>query len=99
MMPKVARDSVVVRNRELVFREVDGETVMLSVETGKYYGLDLVGGKIWELIEQPMAVSELCARLLEEFDVGREACEQDVLCFLNQLAEEQIVVTVAPETD
>jgi hypothetical protein len=98
-MPRVARDSVVVRNKELVFREVDGETVMLSVETGKYYGLDPVGGKIWELIEQPMAVSELCARLLEEFDVELETCEQDVLCFLNQLAEEQIVVTVASETD
>ena len=98
-MPRVALESIIARNGELVFREVDGETVMLSVETGKYYGLDSAGGRIWELIEQPMAASELCDRLLEEFDVGREECERDLLSVLSQLADEQIIVTVAPETD
>lgn len=98
-MPRITRDAIVARNKELVFREVDGETVMLSVETGKYYGLDPVGGRIWELIEHPMAISALCDRLLEEFEVEREQCGQDVLAFLEQLAEEQIIVTVAPETD
>jgi len=64
---------------------------MMSVENGKYYGLDDIGSRIWELIERPVKVSDLIDTLLERFDVDRETCEIDVLKFLNELNEDKIL--------
>jgi hypothetical protein len=80
--------SIVRQSGGLVSTEIDGEVVMMSVEQGSYYGLDKVGSRIWALIEQPMKVSALCDRLVEEYDVERAVCESAVLKFLDQLLEQ-----------
>ena len=85
-----ASDTVVKRVEELVSADMDGETVMMSIENGKYFGMDPIGSRIWELIEQPRSVSEVCAILLDEFDVEPEQCERDVGEFLNELMEQNI---------
>jgi len=83
--------TIVTHSEEQVAAEIDGEIVMMSVAQGNYYGLDAVGSRIWELIRQPCSVTALCDALLTEFDVDRATCEQDVLTFLNQLAEEKLI--------
>jgi len=77
---------------EIVASDIDGETVMMSIQNGEYYGLDDIGSRIWELIEKPVKVSDLIDTLLERFDVDRETCERDVLKFLNELNEDRILV-------
>lgn len=90
----IGPDTVVTRSEELVSSDLDGETVLMSVQNGKYYGLDEIGSRIWSLIEQPRSVSELCDILLGEFDVEREQCERDVFAFLNKLAEDDLMKVV-----
>ena len=90
----IGLETVVVRSEELVSSDLDGETVLMSVQNGKYYGMDAIGSRIWVLIAQPILVSELCDTLLEEFDVVREQCEQDVLAFLNQLAKDNLAKVI-----
>jgi hypothetical protein len=87
-------DTVVVQVEELVSTNLDGETVMMSVENGKYYGMDKIGSRIWAIMDQPRSVSNICDILLGEFDVGREQCELDVLHFLNKLAEDTLLRVV-----
>ena len=91
-------DAVVAQIEELVSSDLDGETVMMSVENGKYYGMDAIGSRIWALIKEPCSVSELCNILLTEFKVDRERCEKDVLIFLNKLAEDNLVKVVNAKT-
>ncbi len=88
---KIGLDTVVTPSEELVSSDLDGETVMMSIENGQYYGLDEIGSRVWALIEEPRSVSELCDVLVEEYEVAREQCEQDVLAFLNELAEDNLV--------
>ncbi len=83
--------SVVTRNGEVAFRVIDGETVMMSLQAGKYYSLDQVGTRVWELLEQPMTVEAICTALLEEFEVDRETCQRDVVQFLEMLAADELV--------
>jgi len=90
----ISMNNVVARSEELVSSDLDGETVLMSVQNGKYYGLDEIGSRIWSLIEQPRFVSELCDILLGEFDVEREQCERDVSAFLNKLAEDDLMKVV-----
>ena len=87
----IAPNTIVAQIKELVSSDLDGETVLLSIETGKYYNMDPIGSRIWELIEDPMSVSQLIDILLDEFNVDRKQCEQEVLTFLNKLAGDHLI--------
>lgn len=75
----------------LVCSDMDGETVLLSVESGNYFGMDSIGSRIWGLIEEPRPVSRLCQALIEEYDVEPSQCERDVIAYLTQLAKEGLI--------
>lgn len=82
-------------NPELVSTDVDGEKVMMSIENGEYFGLDPVGSRIWELIENPIRVESLVNLLVDEFDVTKEQCEIDTLEFLNELMEKKLLIIIS----
>ena len=88
---EITIETIISQIEEIVASDIDGETVMMSIENGQYYGLDDIGSRIWELIEKPIKVSDLIDTLLERFDVDRETCERDVLKFLNELNEDRIL--------
>ena len=75
----------------MVFSEIDGEVVMLSIENSEYYGLDDIGTSIWNLLENELTVSELVAILLNEYEVIESQCRKDVLQFLEKLAEKNLI--------
>jgi hypothetical protein len=83
------------RKGEWLSAAIGEETAMMSIETGNYLTLSRVATRIWELIEQPTAVSELCARLTEEFDVTAEDCRTEVDQFLAELRECQAITLSA----
>ena len=86
--------TIVSRNEELIFSSLDEGTVMMSLENSEYYGLDSIGRRIWELMETPVKVSAICASLTGEYDVDPEQCRKDVIAFLEQLAEKDILKKV-----
>jgi len=89
--PALTESTVVTRSREPVAVEVDRTVVMMSIEREKYYSLDGVGGRIWELLRDPCTLGELNARLLDEFDVDPEECKADVQEFLTHLLDEGLI--------
>jgi len=80
-----------VRDPSLTTAELDGEVVMLSLETSRYYGLNLVGSRIWELLAQPQTLQQVCDTLLNEYDVTRVQCEREVLDVAQKLIDEKLV--------
>jgi|HigsolmetaAR204D_1030405.scaffolds.fasta_scaffold00005_20 hypothetical protein len=74
--------------------DMDGEKVMLSIRSGKYYNFGQTGGRIWELLDQPTTVHDLVSRLTEEYDVDRSVCERHVMSFIGQLLREELVEPV-----
>lgn len=75
----------------IVAADMDGEKAMLNIEQGKYYGLDGVGSRIWELIDTPRTIREVVAILLTEYDVDEKKCHQDVMGFLLKLSAQGLV--------
>jgi hypothetical protein len=67
--------------------KVGQELVMMSVENGVYIGLNAVGARLWEMIDTPKEVDELCAGLAEEYEVTEEACRAEVESFLADLEQ------------
>ncbi|MEA2437069.1 MAG: hypothetical protein QOF65_1625 [Thermoleophilaceae bacterium] len=90
-MPGLSPQAVVTRTGDPLAAPVDDELVMLDPRKGRYFGLNPIGARIWELIEEPRSVESLCARLQAEFDVPDETCRADVLAFLEQLQREELV--------
>ncbi|MGE5813603.1 MAG: PqqD family protein [Acidobacteriota bacterium] len=76
---------------DVVFRELEGEAVLLNMRTGTYFGLDAVGTRIWQLIEQHGTLSSVCDEIVKEFDVSPDAAARDILDLVNQLADRELV--------
>jgi hypothetical protein len=87
----IGENAVVSQAAGLVASDLDEKKVMMNIESGKYFGLDNVGSRIWELIEKPHPVHELILELLKEYDVEENTCRQDVLAFLNKLYDQELI--------
>lgn len=87
----VEPSSVVSQSDKQVAADLDGEVAMMSIENGEYYVLDSVASRTWELIEKPIRVSDLCARLVEEYEVEAKTCQRDTLDFLAQLHKKGLI--------
>ena len=98
MKSAIGLNSTISKTEDLVSCDLEGETALMSVENGKYYGLDPVGSRIWGLLERSRPVSDLCALLLEEFAVEPAQCETDVLAFLHDLAQDNLIKVIDAPT-
>ena len=87
----IDEQTYVKRNNEVFANEIDGEAVMMNIQTGKYYGLDEIGSRIWELMEQKIQVKEIIEQLQKEYDVNEQQCKTDVLNLLNELKSNQLI--------
>ena len=64
---------------------VGEELVMMSADSGAYLGLNDVGAKVWEIIETPKELPDICEALAAEFETTPQACLGDVEGFLEEL--------------
>jgi hypothetical protein len=93
----VRLDSVVVRDGEPIATTIDDEVVMLSPRAQAYFGLGTVGSEIWHAIERPRRVDEICAGLLQQFEIDADTCRREVVDFLNDLIERGLARIVDTE--
>lgn len=77
--------------REHLISDLDSRAVILSLVNGKYYGLNSVGLAIWMLIQTPSTITEIETSLLQQYDVDRETCHQEVTTFLETMLGEALV--------
>jgi len=77
---------------ETVFaQEVDGEMVLLDMESENYFGLDEVGTAIWQAMQEYGSLQEVFDTLLEQYDVEAEVLEHDLADFVGKLVESGLV--------
>jgi trimethylamine:corrinoid methyltransferase-like protein len=91
MTSTVSQRSTVVAAKGQVSSDLGGEVAILDLEKGTYYGLDEVGARIWKLVQEPTAVSEVQATVVQEYDVEPARAERDVLRLLQRLVDEGLV--------
>ena len=92
----LAPESVLLREEDVIAQQVKEETVMMSLETDRYYALDAVGTEVWALLEQPTSLTDLCAALREIFDVEPGTCLREVSSLVETLIDEKLVRVVGP---
>jgi Coenzyme PQQ synthesis protein D (PqqD) len=87
----VSKNSIVVASSDQISSDLAGEIVMLNLKNGSYYGLDEVGARIWNLIQEPRSVGAVRDVILDEYDVEPGRCQSDLLALLGELAAAELI--------
>ena len=97
-MSTLTSDTRIRQHPDLIAAEADGEVLMMHVESGNYFGLNEVASFLWNQLDTPRTVAELCAAVRTEFEIDEERCQADALTFLEGMVADGLAAVVAPET-
>jgi hypothetical protein len=84
--------------QHVVYRTLVSETVMLNIQTGKYYGLNETAGRMLELLERGNDVDAIAAQLANEFEASDEMVRRDLCTLCSDLAEKGLIEFESPRT-
>ncbi|MDU8913530.1 lasso peptide biosynthesis PqqD family chaperone [Aestuariicoccus sp. MJ-SS9] len=87
----VTLDDIIVKKSGQMEANIGSETLMMSVDLGRYYSVSEVGQAIWQEIDRPIRVSSIVDVLMRSYDVERTACEEETLRFLNDLMDQHLI--------
>jgi hypothetical protein len=87
----ISDTSTVVAVQDQVSTNLEEEAVILNLQDGVYYGLNDLGARIWNLLQEPRTVRKIRDILLQEYEVEPERCQQDLLQLLGELAAKGLI--------
>jgi hypothetical protein len=82
------------RAEGLLAAVVDDDVLLFDAKRGTYFATSGVGAALWEALEQPCGLDQLCTLVLERYQVAPEVCAEDVAAFLARLEAAELVVRV-----
>ncbi len=80
------------RNEKIIHGELDNNEIMVNLDKGKYYGLNPVAKRIWDMIAVPMGRDEIVATLMDEYEIDKERCTEEVISFLHNAKEKGVII-------
>jgi hypothetical protein len=87
------------RRQHILKQEAAGTVVLLDMNDGRYFALDGVGGRVWDLCDGSRTLSEIAAVIGEEYDAPMETIERDLAELISDLTHEDLVGENAQEMD
>ena len=81
----LSEESVVVAAEGQAACDLAGEAVILNLASGIYFGLEGVGARVWELVQDPLPVGDIHHTLTGEYEVDADTCLRDLFALLEEL--------------
>ena len=78
---------------DVVFRVLGDEAVILNLSTGIYFGLDIVGTRMWQLISENGSTEKVREALLAEYEVEEGQLRRDLDLLIQQLKDKGLLIT------
>lgn len=91
MKNPISKSTIITAVKKQVWCDLAGGAAILDLKSGVYYGLNTVGTRIWDLVQEPRSVDHVLHTLLEEYDVEPERCERDLLALMEELAARGLI--------
>lgn len=85
ILNEIRDDSTITVSMRQVSCGVGTATAILQMDSGKYYGLNPVGARVWQLAAEPRKVGEILAIVLAEYDVPADRFRADLFILLQKL--------------
>jgi len=96
--PAEAWEAVYDKAANLHWTQLDAETVILNLESGAYFTLNLVGSVAWESIDGTHSLQDVLEAIRGRFDVDPETARHDLLGLIATLREEHLIVQTEGRT-
>ena len=86
----ISVSSIPSHSTRVVFRRINDECLLIPLtdniaDMDSLYRLNETGVFIWEAIDGKRNIRDITAMMAEEFDVGTDEAEKDILVFLEQV--------------
>jgi coenzyme PQQ biosynthesis protein PqqD len=92
MAAEANRGRTLHRRPRVVAQQASGKHVLLDIDSGRYYALDEVGGRVWQLCDGTRSVRQIVEVMCDEYDAAADEVEADVEAFVNELVGESLLV-------
>lgn len=89
-MSRISLDHTFAISKDAIFRDLDGEAVILDLQSGTYFGLNAVGAHIWQLMERHGTLQAVFDNLCREYDAAPAVLEQDLIALVARLLEARL---------
>jgi len=87
-----------INSPKVIHETIDGETVIVNLDTGNYYSLDKIGAEIWALIEKDIPLHEIIEDTSRRYEGKRTHIEQAVIHLVSELNQENLIIKDNSET-
>ena len=74
---------------------LDGEAVMIHLQSGRYYSAEGSAAVVWQLLESGVSLGDIVTKVAEHFGVSRDRAGEDVGRFVTELVREELLVAEA----
>jgi hypothetical protein len=81
----------VILNKNIAWKRVEDEAVVLNLDTGFYYSLNPISTKIWELLDKKKGIEEIIREILCEYDVEEKILRKDLKKLIEDLKQENLI--------
>ena len=71
----------------VLIRHLDGESVLLNLESERYFGLDATGTRMWELVTSQPCIALALEKLQEEYEVEPDVLQSHLTQLMSGLVE------------
>jgi hypothetical protein len=75
----------------VLVQELKGESVLLNLQTERYFGLDDVGTRMWEVLSKSESLQQARDTLLDEYEVDPKQLENDLRALIEKLSENGLI--------
>jgi hypothetical protein len=79
-------------NEKIVFKEIDGQIVLINLQSGFYYSLNKTGTLVFRMIKERQEVPDIIRNLCDTYGLPQEDVRLDLEGYLNALFDEKILV-------
>ncbi len=80
-----------VKSKDVTWKVLDGEGIILNLETGVYFTLNVTGTACWERLDGKTSLAMIASDLVERFDVPLEQAQRDLMELTRTLVDEGLV--------
>ena len=89
-MTPISLETTFTASKDAVFRDLDGDAVILDLGSGTYFGLNAVGARIWQLMEAHGRLRAVFEDLCREYDAAPDVLERDLIALVSRLEQARL---------
>lgn len=83
-----------IRNNNTVSGRLHEEIVMMDIDKGKYFSLNEVSTRIWDHLEKPLSLTQICEKLQAEYEVSEDVCLKQTENHLKEMVKLSLIKVI-----